>query len=229
MLAGCDVPDTLIHSFERDGFVVAHGRIDRAIVFDLQLHYDQAFAGADPADTRTSGSGGDTRVHDFVNRGPAFDRLWLDPVLLGLCARALPLPFKLSSLLARTVHPGAPAQPLHVDLARSNDHPSMIGFIWMIDEFRPDNGATRVVAGSQGQSQPPRPEPTLVTGQAGSLLVYDGSVWHGYASNRSDTPRRSIQGAFVPRSERQVTVQAERLLPTTAARLDDLGRYLLDL
>ncbi len=212
----------------RDGFVVVRDRIERAVAGDLQRVYDREFASADPTDARTSRSGGDTRVHDFVNRGPTFDRLWLDPLLVGLCARALPVPFKLSSLLARTVHPGAEAQPLHVDLARTSDHPGMVGFIWMIDDFRPDNGATRLVSGSHLQKEEPQSEPSLATGPAGSLLVYDGAVWHGYSANRSAAPRRSIQGAFVPRSKRQATVQAERLLPSTAARLDHLGRYLLD-
>jgi hypothetical protein len=228
MLAGGDVPDALIDSFERDGFLVVHGRIDRAVVVDLQRRYDQAFALADPADAGTSRSRGDTRVHDFVNRGAAFDRLWLDPLLVGLCVRALPRPFKLSSLLARTVRPGAEAQPLHVDLARTGDHPAMVGFIWMIDDFRPDNRATRLVFGSHLQTEEPQSKPSLATGPAGSLLVYDGAVWHGYSANRSAAPRRSIQGAFVPRSERQATVQSDRLLASTAARLDDLGRYLLD-
>ena len=31
----------------------------------------------------------------------------------------------------------------------------MVGFIFMIDEFRPENGATRFLPGSQGASEAP--------------------------------------------------------------------------
>ena len=33
----------------------------------------------------------------------------------------------------------------------------------------------------------------------GSLIVFDGSVLHGHLTNLTNTPRRSIQGAFIPR------------------------------
>ena len=62
-----------------------------------------------------------TRVHDFVNRGPAFDELYLYGPLLAACCRVIGRPFKLSSMLARALEPGAPAQSLHVDFARDAD------------------------------------------------------------------------------------------------------------
>ena len=64
--------------------------------------------------------------------------------------RVIARPFKLSTLHARTLNPRTPAQGLHMDFAReAADHAvggwPMLGFIFMVDEFTPENGATLVV------------------------------------------------------------------------------------
>jgi len=77
----------------------------------------------------------------------------------------------------------------------------------MIDPFRPDNGATRFVAGSQrgrgagrrAAGSATRTPAGAAVRDAGSLLVFNGSTWHGHAANVSEEPRRSLQGAFIPR------------------------------
>lgn len=45
----------------------------------------------------------------------------------------------------------------------------------------------------------------LATGPAGSLIVFNGSAWHGHTANGSDGARRSVQGAFIPRDGRSAT------------------------
>ena len=100
-----------------------------------------------------------TKVNDFVNRGAEFDDLYVFPPLLEACCRVIGRPFKLSSLHARTLRPGSPAQELHVDVRRDSADWPLLGFILMVDEFRPDNGATRFVPGSHRWSG--TPEDTL--------------------------------------------------------------------
>src|SRR5205807_826600 len=70
----------------------------------------------------------------------------------------------------------------------------LLGFIPMIDAFTPENGATRFIPGSHHWGDPPRDGPMqehtaqLVSacGPAGSLLVFNGSTWHGQGINGSD-------------------------------------------
>ena len=50
---------------------------------------------------------------DFVNRDPAFDDLYLYQPILEACCRLIGAPFHLSTMHARAVNPGAPAQDLH--------------------------------------------------------------------------------------------------------------------
>lgn len=47
------------------------------------------------------------------------------------------------------------------------------------------------------------------------------------AANVSDTPRRSLHGAFIPRDGRSATDFAARVQPATLARLSSLARYVL--
>jgi len=48
---------------------------------------------------------------------------------------------------ARAVNPGGRAQELRADYRRAGDGWPMVGFIFMVDECRRDNGATRFVPG----------------------------------------------------------------------------------
>jgi ectoine hydroxylase-related dioxygenase (phytanoyl-CoA dioxygenase family) len=137
-------------------------------------------------------------------------------------------PFRLSSLLARTVHPWSGADRLHVDVASDGDGWPMLGFILMVDAFDVDNGCTRFVPGSHMSGVPSDAggdvaEPMLALGERGSLVIYSGSVWHGHSANRTAKPRRSVQGAYVRRSgQAAFGCQAD-----TQARLGGLARYLL--
>jgi ectoine hydroxylase-related dioxygenase (phytanoyl-CoA dioxygenase family) len=203
----------------------------------LQRAYDTAVTAAAAEDVRAGSTS--TRVTDFVNRGREFDAVYVFPPLLAACERIIGGPFKLSSLHARTLRSHAPDQGLHVDVARGSADWPLAGFILMIDEFRPDNGATQFIPGSQrwpdtpGDMEPGRRidpgDVALACGPAGSLLVFNGSAWHGHSSNRSDAPRRSLQGAFIPRAGRAGTDFSGRMTAETRLRLDPQARYLLAL
>lgn len=62
---------------------------------------------------------------------------------------------------------------------------------------------------------------------AGSVIIYNGSIWHGHAANQSGEPRRSIQGAYIRRDAEAAINQAARIRPETFARIGLLAKYLL--
>ena len=156
--------------------------------------------------------------------------MYLLPPLLDACCRVIGRPFKLSSLLSRTVHPHAAAQDLHVDVQRDSTDWPLLGFILMIDAFRPDNGATRFLPQSHLWTTDPtdRNEAVLACGAAGSLLIYNGSTWHGQSANTSDYSRRSLQGAFIPREGKSGTDFSAQMNPETRERLTALAQYILN-
>jgi len=229
----CDAASGL----QERGFVVLPGVVASDRIERLADAYDHAVASAAGDDVRIGSAS--TRVTDFVNRGSEFDDLYVFPPLLEACGRVIGRPFTLSSFHARTLRPGASADGLHVDVRRDSADWPLLGFIVMVDEFRRDNGATRFVpgshlwAGTPADSMPdPRanhPEQLLACGAAGSLLVFNGSAWHGHTANISSAPRRSLQGAFIPRDGRAGTDFAARMQPETRARLGPIARQLLTL
>ncbi len=222
---------------EQRGFVVIPGPVASGRMEALADAYDAAMVSATGDDIKIGST--TTRVSDVVNRGPEFDDLYVFPPMLEACCRVIGRPFKLSSLLARTLRPHEPAQRLHVDVRRDSADWPLLGFILMVDDFRPDNGATRFVSGSHTWAGYPEDTMSdllaehhaqvLACGKAGSLLVFNASTWHGHTANTSSAPRRSLQGFFVPRDGRAGTDFWARMRPETRARLGPLAQYVLAL
>lgn len=231
------LPANASAELQERGFVVLPGPVPPHRRDQFEDAYTAAVSAASSDDTRVGSTS--TRVNDFVNRGAAFDDVYVFPPLLAACCQVIGGPFKLSSLLSRTLRPGAAAQELHVDVPRDSPDWPLLGFILMIDEFRADNGATRFVPGSH--HRPGNPEGAmsdvraahgdqgLACGAAGSLLIFNGSAWHGHSANTSSGSRRSIQGAFIPRSGRAATEFGSHMSEDTRARLGDVAKWLLAL
>lgn len=223
------LPPATAARLHAEGFAVLPPQLPASRVVALAAAYDAAVAAADPRDF---GSGRNcVRVWDFVNRGAAFDELYLLEPVLAACCHVIAAPFKLSTMHARAINPRAAAQALHVDFAREPQDVErgawpMLGFIFMIDDFRRDNGATRFVPGSHLTAAAPSGGEVYGCGPAGSLIVYNGAVWHGYGANATDRARRSIQGAYI-RRDAQGFPLAARMLPETLGRVAPLARYLL--
>jgi Phytanoyl-CoA dioxygenase (PhyH) len=165
------------------GFVVMPGPCMGSALRPIAAAYDRALSMANVNEVAIGTS--TTRLHDLVNRGAEFDSLYVYGPLLAACHHTIGRPFQLSSMLARTLRPYTTAQALHADVKTQYGYTGTIGFIFMIDEFRADNGATRFVPGSHRWTHTrceDLPNPTadfegqeLAIGVAGSLVIYDGA------------------------------------------------------
>jgi hypothetical protein len=237
LAAGNELPVDAASELAERGFVVLPGMVAAERLERVAMAYTQAVTSAAGDDIRVGSTS--TKVKDFVNRGASFDDLYVFPPLLEACCRVIGGPFKLSSFNARTLRPGAHAQELHVDVPRNSADWPLLGFILMVDDFRPDNGTTRFVPGSHrwlgtpedamSDVRAPHEAEVLACGAAGSLLVFNGSTWHGHTANTSSGPRRSIQGSFIPRAGRAATDFAASMQPETRARLSALAHAVLAL
>src|SRR5262245_23323942 len=233
--ARCQLPPGAIQDLRDVGFVVIPSPIAPDRLAHLAAAYEAAVASASPDDVKVGSTS--TRVRDFVNRGPEFDELYTHQPILEACRRIIGRPFRLSTMHARTVRARSKAQTLHVDFERDREGWPMIGFIFMVDEFRRDNGATRFIPGSHHwpivPDEPERDQrwdnnnQIVACGAAGSMIVFNGSVWHGHTANSSDEPRRSIQGAYIRREAPSGENLSERMSLDTLARIGLLAKYLL--
>jgi hypothetical protein len=196
-------------ALEDSGFVVFPGVVSPEKCQRLATAYDRAVIAARAPDLKTSRAGSSVRLAELFKYGTAFDDLLaLEPVAEA-CELVIGESFKLSSFGARTVLPGATEQALHVDVRIEQDAWPLVGFIVMVDGFRQDNGATRFVPGSHKWARvwkdattnlrPGHDHLISACGTAGSVIVFDGSTWHGHGANLTKAPRRSIHGAYIPR------------------------------
>jgi ectoine hydroxylase-related dioxygenase (phytanoyl-CoA dioxygenase family) len=117
-------------------------------------------------------------------------------------------PYAIFNAGCRDPQPGFGQQGLHTDWTpiRSGDPFIVTTTLWLLDDFTPTNGATRVIPGSHLSLKPlPKamqqplavhPEQRIVTARAGSVLVFNGHLWHSGTKNAAGGPRRVLQIQF---------------------------------
>ena len=137
---------------DEQGFVLLPAFIDDAFVRELRASIHDIFdREGERAGHEFKQEAHAHRLANLVDKGDAFRRAIVLPSLLDGVRHVLGPDIKLSSLNARSADPGSDAgQPLHVDMGAIPDERGywVCNTVWMLDDFTPDNGATRMVPGS---------------------------------------------------------------------------------
>ena len=73
----------------------------------------------------------------------------------------------------------------------------MINMLIMLDEFKIENGATRLIPSSHYYEEFPSKEyiekkAEYITGKAGTILLFNSNIWHSASKNLNDEPRRTL-------------------------------------
>lgn len=144
-------------------------------------------------------------VYNLHNKDDRFFRLFETPPVLTILDYALKRgsykdsePYCLLNISARNPLPGNPGQQLHLDSnLPGGTYPLIMVVLWMLDDFTAENGATRIVPGSHkfttyAEDGKNYPDEVSATGSAGSVLVYNGSLWHGGGAKSAPGTRWSI-------------------------------------
>ena len=224
-------------ALDRDGFVLLAGIVDPHWLariragFEARLGAAHVFGGPSPTT-------GDV-MYDLANHDPAFDRMWSHPRILAAVDHVLGRPFKLSSLNGRDPRRGEGGQALHADWRPERQGAfHVVNSLWMLDDFTPENGATRIVPGSHlaedgairalADPQADHPDQVVVRAPAGSVLVFNAHAWHGGTVNRSGDRRRAMHAYFTAREHPQQLDQRRYVRLRTWERLDAAQRWLLD-
>lgn len=230
-------------NLDRLGYVLVPDVLDRETLSAVRERVEQLYdIEGENAGSEFRKEPGARRLANLVDKGEIFQRLIAIPEILELLRCVLGRNFKLSSFNARSANPYSnEAQPLHCDAAALPDAQGywVCNTIWLLDDFTPENGATRVIPGSHKWGQLPQnllqdpskshPEEVLVLGRAGSVVVMNTHAWHGGTANRTGSPRRALH-AFYCRSDKPQQQYQKRLLrPETQARLSPELRRLLAL
>jgi len=105
----------------------------------------------------------------------------------------------LLNISARNPAPYADAQQLHLDsnLPGRGGYPLILVALFMLEDFTEENGATRIMPGSHkfdGYAEDGKyyDEEITVTGSRGSVLLFDGALWHGSGKKLDDSSRWAV-------------------------------------
>jgi ectoine hydroxylase-related dioxygenase (phytanoyl-CoA dioxygenase family) len=184
---------------------------------------------------------GTDRMANLVNKGAVFDIFYTEPKVLAAISHVLGGDLKLSSLNARFAKPGEGLQSLHADWGRLGTPGDwqVCNSIWLLDDFTPENGATRAVPGSHrwgsrlpGDDMPdpsaPHPEEALLLAPAGTVFVFNSHTWHGGTLNRTAQRRRACHSYFTRRGNGQQLDQRAYFTSETASRISEAAKVILD-
>ena len=80
--------------------------------------------------------------------------------------------------------------------------PACVNSMWLLVDFHAANGATRVVPGSHLSGRQPKPELyreadlVAIEAPAGTAMFFEGRLWHGSGTNRTDQPRMGLLNTY---------------------------------
>jgi ectoine hydroxylase-related dioxygenase (phytanoyl-CoA dioxygenase family) len=222
------------------GYLVLPGLMSAELLERLRRRVDELFEeeGA-RAGSEFKQEPGARRLANLVNKGRVFEEVILTPEVLEAMEQVLGPKFKLSSVNVRSADPhSACDQPLHADSAAIADEAGywVCNSVWMLDDFTPENGATRMVPGSHrwGKIPPPEmyeehPQQELVTGKAGTVVVMNAHMWHGGTANRTAQARRAMHVYYTRWDKPQQQWQKRWLSAEVQGRLGAEARKILAL
>ncbi|MEW6207536.1 MAG: phytanoyl-CoA dioxygenase family protein [Acidobacteriota bacterium] len=236
-LRGCGVTRMTLTSEEkdaldRDGYLVLTRVIDARWLDRLRYAFEKSHSERHQEGVRQSGT---RHADDLIGCDAAFDGICAQPRILAAVYHILGCPFRLSRVGGRDPLQGFGQQGLHSDwMARAPGEPfRVVTTIWLLDDFTPFNGATRVVPGTHLLLTPPprsladpsshHPQERVITAAAGSVLVLNGHLWHSGTRNQTAFQRRVLQCSFVARE----IAESTSIPPDALERLTPAARYIL--
>ena len=232
---GQEIADVLA----RDGGVIVDDlasdeQLDRFFA-EMAPFHDATPMGGDDFTGRTT-----RRTGGLLARSKTAQELVMHPSVLAACDVVLGhvTSYQLHLTQIIDIGPGGAAQQIHRDQWAFDFFPFPQGYevqcntIWAGDDFTEENGATRVVVGSNNR------EDRLTFGiddtvpaemARGSVLFYTGAVYHGGGPNRSDAHRRAINitynASFLRQEENQYLTVPQATAATFAEPLQRLMGY----
>lgn len=230
--------DEIAASIQVQGYAIIHDMLDADGLARLRAELEPRIA-TTPGGHEAFMGAKTVRFGCLLARCEETRAMVLDPLLLELaeamlgafCAR-----FQLSYTGVMHLLPGEEAQVVHRDAALfpfQNPAPPIIcSTMWAVTEFTKENGATWLVPGSHLWEEGRMPEEEEVVQAvmpAGSMLLYNGSVFHAGGANRSNGPRTGCALQYslgwLRQEENQYMACPPELAATFPRRLQELMGY----
>jgi len=229
-----------IERVRTDGYTIVEDAVEPELIDALSEALDrlERELGAKPAMNGFEGRR-TVRVYNLLAHGPPFDRVPIHPTVLPIVEGVLDPECLISSLSSIAIDPGEVAQPIHADdmvIPLAKPHASIVcNSMWALTDFTEANGATRLVPRSHGRGNPEYGggyETIAAEMPKGSVLIWDGALWHGGGANTTDARRTGIAmnycAGFIRQQENQqlgVRADVARGFPPRLRQLMGYGVY----
>jgi len=222
---------------QRDGYTIVENAIAPALIDALNdtLARLERALGAKPAQNGFEGRN-TVRIYNLLAHDPVFAQVPVHPAVLPIIEGVLDDGCLISSLSSIAIDPGESAQPIHADdqvIPLEKPHaPVICNSMWALTDFTEANGATRLVPGSHRKPSPDYGgayETIAAEMPKGSVLIWDGALWHGGGANTTGMRRTGIAmnycAGFIRQQENQQLGLSPALVRGFEPRLQELVGY----
>jgi ectoine hydroxylase-related dioxygenase (phytanoyl-CoA dioxygenase family) len=226
-----------VERIRRDGFTIVENAIEPELIdaLDAALQHLERELDAKPAMNGFEGHK-TVRIYNLLAHGAPFTEVPAHASVLPIVEEILDPGCLISSLSSIAIDPGEVAQPIHADdmvIPLAKPHiPIVCNSMWALSDFTEANGATRLVPGSHVKDNPiygGAYETIAADMKRGSVLIWDGALWHGGGANRTDKRRTGIAmnycAGFIRQQENQQLGLKPELVKNFAPRLQELVGY----
>jgi ectoine hydroxylase-related dioxygenase (phytanoyl-CoA dioxygenase family) len=227
----------VVAAVQRDGYAIIEDAFPAALADELHADLErlERELGAVPSDNDFEGTK-TVRIYNLLAHGALYQQIPLWPSVLPVVEGVLDPGCLISSLSSIVIGPGEKAQPIHSDdilIPLPKPHPPLVcNTMWAITDFTDANGATRLVPGSHTKPSPKYggDYPTVPAEmRKGSVLVWDGALWHSGGANRTADRRYGIAmnycAGYVRQQENQQLGLSPDLVRSFPPRLQELVGY----
>lgn len=230
-----------LRRIEDQGYTVLEGVVAPDLVDALLADLDRMVAERDVRPSKNDFEGRSTyRVYNLLARGRLWEQVPVHPAVLPIAEGVLDDGLLISSLSSIDIRGGEAAQPIHADdqlIPLDKPHrPIVCNTMWALTDFTEANGATRLVPGTHKADADPEYgrhyDSIAAEMPKGSVLVWNGSLWHGGGANRTGERRVGIAmnycAGFIRQQENQqlgIPVEIARCFDERLKRLVGYGIY----
>jgi ectoine hydroxylase-related dioxygenase (phytanoyl-CoA dioxygenase family) len=230
--------DRAVTEIAEQGYTIVADAIDLdlvdALVDDLsRLEHD---LGIVPASNDFEGAH-TVRIYNLLARGPLYQQVPVHPAVLPVVEGVLDRGCLVSSLSSIAIDPGETIQPVLADdqlIPLGKPHvPIVCNSMWALTDFTDENGATRIIPGSHRRDHSPdffgRYDSVAAAMPKGSVMIYNGSLWHGGGANRTDRRRVGVAmnycAGYIRQQENQQLGIPREVAAQFSPRLQELVGY----